>query len=80
MAEFVDKTLAHMRFVNDNAWFECYLHQSDLLEKPFMVCERHGKGNRDYTVKDYATEVEARGEYDDALKRTKERIRTELGD
>lgn len=70
----IDRYISRASYQTPYEWFECYLHQHSLQDRQFTVVERHGRGNHDFTVVDYATLDLAMDEYIHVLARTKARI------
>lgn len=76
--EIIDRMLAEIRFTTKRDWIECYLHHTNLQDKPFTVVERHEIGNHDFTVNSFDDEDAARAAYAEAAERVKESIRDAL--
>lgn len=76
--EITDRTIARVSYQSgiypNSVWFECYLHESNLADHPYVVVERTGQGNKEYVMAQYDSSVEANIAYGQALARTKRRI------
>jgi hypothetical protein len=71
--EIVDRMLLRITFQMGDEWLECYLHESSLLDKPFVVVERTSAKSLRRT--EYDCREEALAAYDVAAERTKAAVR-----